>query len=126
MKITPSINKVSDVAAMLNNNMLKPSQLYFSLHTVAEYEGDETNDDNCIMIVFCPIFYWNENKCVPYYFFADKMNDINFPEGYFHYSFSEETIWQSEKSQEEIRNDLNEMGFVENVEMKQFLDRCRY
>lgn len=100
------------------------SDLYFSIHSQAEYYGDKPGEYN--VIVFCPKDYWEEKQCLPDYFFADKMEAIEFPPEYWHYQFAEETMWCSTKSEEEIRTDLTKIGFVENQAMKTFLDSCWY
>lgn len=104
--------------------MFTPKDLFFSIHSQAEFYGDEANEYN--VIVFCSTDYWEENKYLPDYFFADKMGNISFPKEYWFCQFTEETIWCSAKSEEEIRADLTNKGFVESQEMKVFLESCLY
>jgi hypothetical protein len=98
---------------------MKPEELYFSIQN-----GDNEYHEHPGMniITFCPIQYWNENKCLPDYALDNDMEGIIIPEGWFYYVCIEETCWCSEKSQEEIRAELITMGFTESLEMTKFLD----
>ncbi len=107
--------------------MLKPSDIYFSVAHFNEYEFGEPqsyDEDNRRYIAFCPIEYWDKHKCLPDYYFADKMKGIIFLEGYRYYPFSEETMCAVNKPKDEIIKELSALGFTHNKEMEQFLIEC--
>jgi hypothetical protein len=107
---------------------MKTSELNFCIHSLAEKDGEECDDEDykgLNIITFCPIEYWKEHECLPDYYFADVMEEnIPLPEGYKWYIFCSETQWCSKKSKEEISNELYSLGFVENKAMQDFLSDC--
>jgi hypothetical protein len=91
-------------------------------YCMAKYDNDPRNA-HITFITFCPINYWNTKKCLPDFFFLDALDAFIIP-GYQPYNYSEDAIWISLKSKDEIRKDLNSIGFTENKEMEEFLNDC--
>ncbi len=110
--------------------MLKPSELQFSIHSLKEIDGEDNNDfmpevyGGLNIITFCPIEYWKESECLPDYYLSDLIGEELLPDGYNWYICVEETQWCSKKSKDEIRADLTKIGFVESKEMTEFLSNC--
>jgi hypothetical protein len=101
--------------------MLRAEELYFSIHRANLL--NEGNDDWNV-ITFCPIEYWIENECLPDYFIGGLIM-IDPPTGYTKERFTEEYMWSSKKSREEIVKDLTSLGFVYSKELEDFLTDCR-
>jgi hypothetical protein len=103
------------------------SKMSYCVHSLAEMEGEDSDETrNYIgvnIITFCPFAYWIEHECLPDYSFGDEVWDdkVPMPEGYQWYIWVEETQWASMRSKDKIREDMNALGFVENLEMEKFL-----
>jgi hypothetical protein len=103
----------------MDNENFKPSDLYFCI-LPATLVGEKGEEDS--VIVFVPIKYWEENKCLTDYFLADRMsNDI--PEGYYWLPFHEETMWVTEKTPHQINEELTKLGYTESQEVWAFLTK---
>jgi len=108
---------------------MQPSEITYCIHSLAETEGEECDDEvykGLNMVTFCPLSYWKEYECLPDYSFSNEVwsDDLPMPDGYKWYIFVEETQWASKNSKEKIREDMNALGFTENLEMKDFLSGC--
>jgi hypothetical protein len=103
-----------------------PSELYFCIIDGAICGEDDISDDGTILnvIVFCPIVYWETDKCLPDYYFSDQIDENLLPSNYSWLMCHEETMWCSKKSKEEIEKDLSDIGFTNNLEMQKFLIDC--
>ena|ERR1019366_904310 len=100
---------------------MEPKELFYCLHNGSIRDEDE----RLTIITFCPIQYWKEHACLPDYNFYDEITEtVSIPNGFDISFFVEETQWCSIKSVEEIRSELNQLGFVENIEMENFLTGC--
>lgn len=96
---------------------MKSSELSFCV-----LNGDNSyhEDDRYNIIIFCPIVDWKANKCLPDYYFANKM-EVEPPKDYVEYGGTEECCWGSTKPIEEIIEELVNLGFTENKELLSFL-----
>jgi len=109
---------------------MAPRELIFCVHpltTVDHGENFDVTEDaykDLNIITFCPLVYWEDNRHLPDYYFADCIEDSLLPEGYSWYVFVEETQWASKKSKEEIVADLTKIGFAENKDLERFLINC--
>ena len=98
------------------------SEFYFSI-----YDGTIYGELSKVkIIVFCPINYWIENKCLPDYYFSDQIDDKCRPSEYRWFVFCEECAWMVDKakSNHDIILDLTKLGFVYNLDLEKFLIDC--
>jgi hypothetical protein len=102
---------------------MQPSELNYSIHYTSDIDYEEYGT-NSVIITLCPITYWNEHKCLPDYYFSDQIAEELLPEGYEWLTCVEECQWISKKTKEDIRIDLNVLGFVERLDMEEFLTSC--
>ena len=106
---------------------MKTSDFQFCLHNGSVRE----DDPKYTLITWCPVEYWQKKQCLPDYNFADDLAQAlpnyvseeveNIPEGYQWYICVEETQWASDKSPQQIRTELTQLGFTESKEMEDFL-----
>jgi hypothetical protein len=96
---------------------MRPSNLYYCLHNGILFEEDAS----LTIITLAPINYWNENKALPDYIFL-KHTKCFLPKEYSFYVPVAETQWcVSNKSTEDIRNELDKLGLTYNKDMETFL-----
>lgn len=104
---------------------MKPNELLYCIHD-GEFMGE---DEDTIVITFCPVLYWNERKCLPDYPFCcddgvENCFDQYLPQGFSIILCREETMWSTPKTKCEARKELNQIGFIESLELEQFLTSC--
>lgn len=105
---------------------MKPSDYYFCLHDDIDIVDDVAGYPKYkVLITFAPMLYWKEHKCLPDFYFADKVKQFQPEEQeYVEVIFTEECYWASTKLIDEVRKDLLSIGFVENKQMEKFLTGC--
>lgn len=88
-------------------------------------KGDNSyhqDDPELNIIIFCPTEYWKKHRCLPDYNFSDQIDINALPRTFKWYVGTEETALCSKLSKDEIRRILSELGFVENVQIQEFLE----
>jgi hypothetical protein len=100
--------------------VFEPSECYFAVIDNPEYLGME----NSMVIAITPIFYWNENLCLDDGFgchsLSKEINDKLEIAGIWEAC---ESTWCSDKSENDIKTVMFNLGFVESKELYEIMIR---